>query len=110
MKTKENVIDMLETMMGCQTAAYIANDNGNESYSVVNVDDLIDEDGVNIQSENWNMTSCEEATQKNVDMEIWAQEFDDNNKMALVNTMEAGELYVASFENENGCLIKLLVW
>lgn len=98
-------------MTGCQTAAYMTNDCGsNAAYCKVDVDDLMDEYVYNLSGGDWSLLSVVPAKEETVDMEVWAQEFDDDNRNAMAQTMADGELYVAHFEGEDGKVLKVLVW
>lgn len=111
MKTKEEVLAMIDCMNGCYTAAYTADiNNYNGSYTAYPVDALIDEDSEEyLGSEEWQMTDFHKAP-ADLDVDVWAQEFAEVHVNAFKDSLFNGELYIASFWHEEKGLISLLIW
>lgn len=111
MKTKEEVLAMIDCMNGCYTAAYTADiNNYNGSYTAYPVDALIDEDSEEyLGSEEWQMTEFYKAP-ANLDVDIWTQEFSEEHVNAFKNSLVNDDLYIASFVHGEKGLISLLIW
>lgn len=111
MKTKEEIISMLEREFGSWTAVRTADANGaNENYGVCEISSLIDEDADRLTIHNYVYDGCELATPDNVDIDVWVQEFDADNIAALRETMESGNLYVAKFSSGQYGVMEILIW
>lgn len=112
--TKDDVLEMLSGphMSGCYTAVRSTDAQGyNENYGATPVDSFFDEDSSDyLPDDNWTLTGFRIATPDCVDMDVWAQEFDENNKSALATSMQEGNLYVASFWNETRGGNDILIW
>ena len=111
MKTKEQILSMLESDLNASTAVRTADANGaNENYGVCAISALLDEDADWPTIHNYECDGCEQATPENVDLDVWAQQFDADNVAALRETMEQGELYVAKFRSEENGEMDILIW
>lgn len=111
MKTKEEVISTLESDLNASTAIRTIDANGaNENYGVCEISALIDEDADCLTIHNYEYDGCELATPDNVDLNVWAQEFDSDNVAALRETMESGNLYVAKFSSDQNGVMEILIW
>lgn len=111
MKTKDEVISMLESDLNASTAVRTADANGaNENYGVCEISSLIDEDADWLTIHNYDYDGCEPATPENIDLDVWAQEFDADNVAALRETMEFGNLYVAKFSSGEYGIMEILIW
>ena len=112
--TKKDVLDMLigPHMSGCLTAVRSTDAQAqNVNYGATPVDSFFDEDSSDyLPDDNWTLTGFRIATPDCVDMDVWAQEFDENNKSALATSMKEGNLYVASFWNEVRGGNDILIW
>lgn len=111
MKTKDEVISMLESDLNASTAIHTTDANGgNENYGVCEISSLIDEDADWLTIHNYEYDGCEKATPDNVDIDVWAQEFDADNVAALRETMESGNLYIAKFSSDEHGTMEILIW
>lgn len=111
MKTKEEIISMLESDLNASTAIRTADANGaNENYGVCEISSLINEDADWLTIHNYEYDCCELATPDNVDIDVWAQEFDADNIAALRETMGSGNLYVAKFSSDKYGVMEILIW
>lgn len=112
--TKDEVLEMLSGphMSGCYTAVRSADVQGNnENYGSTPVDSFFDEEGIDyLPDDNWTLTSFCIATSDYVDIEVWAQEFNENDKSAFEKSMKDGSLYVASFWHDVNGVIDILIW
>lgn len=111
MKTKNDVLGMIQCMMGCHTPAYVADQNNNNAaYVCYPVDSLLDEDRVDyLMSEDWELMDFSVAP-ADMNMDLWAQEFRQDLIEDLKRSLKNGELCIASFFNEKEGYIKLIVW
>lgn len=110
---KQQVIDRLEnTMYGCNTPVYVCDPNGaNGSYTNMLVDDLLCEEyDCFIPSDNWQLLEVKSASVENTDIEIWAQEFSQNEIDALRNTLRDGKLSIARFFSEKKGYMDIMIW
>lgn len=111
MKTKEEIISMLESDLNASIAIRTTDANeANENYGVCEISSLIDEDADWLTIHNYEYNGCEKATPDNVDIDVWAQEFDADNVAALRETMESGNLYVAKFSSGEYGIMEILIW
>ncbi len=111
MKTKEEIISMLEREFNSWAAVRTTDANGgNENYGVCEISSLIDEDADWLTIHNYDYDGCEPATPENIDLDVWAQEFDADNVAALRETMESGNLYVAKFSSGEYGIMEILIW
>lgn len=111
MKTKEEIISMLESDLNASTAVRTTDANGvNENYGVCEISSLIDEDAARLTIHNYEYDGCELATPENVDLDVWAQEFDADNVAALREIMKSGNLYVAKFSSDECGAMEILIW
>lgn len=111
MKTKEEVISILESDLLASTAVRTADVNGaNENFGVCEISALLDEDAEWLTIHNYEYDGCAQATPDNVDIDVWAQEFDSDNVAALRETMESGNLYIAKFSSDEYGIMEILIW
>lgn len=112
--TKEDVLEMLSGphMSGCLTPVRSTDAQGyNENYGATPVDSFFDEDGGDYLPDfRWLLTDFKVATPEYVNIDEWAQEFDDNAKSSLAKSLEDGTLYVASFWNDHEGELDILIW
>ncbi len=111
MKTKEEIISMLESDTLASTAVRTTDTNGaNESYVACEISTLIDEEADWLTIYNYEYDGCDLATSDNVDLDVWAQEFSADNVEALRKTMESGDLYIAKFRSDEYGIMDILIW
>lgn len=111
MKTKEEIISMLEREFGSWTAVRTADANGaNENYGVCEISSLLDQDADCPTIYNYEYDGCELATPDKVDLDIWAQDFGDEIKDGLRDDLKNGDLYIARFHSEEYGDMELLIW
>lgn len=112
--TKEDVLEMLSGphMSGCLTPVRSTDAQGyNENYGATPVDSFFDEDsGDYLPDDGWILTDFCAATPESVDLDVWAQEFDNRAKSSLEKSLEDGSLYVASFWNDHEGELDILIW
>ena len=112
--TKEDVLEMLSGphMSGCLTPVRSTDAQGyNENYGATPVDSFFDEDGGEyLPDDSWLLTDFCAATPESVDLDVWAQEFDDRTKSSLEKSLEDGSLYVASLWNDYKGANDILIW
>lgn len=109
MKTIEEVIGMLESMMGCMTPVYSADTQGyNASYNAVVVDDMLEREFA--PGNDWNLTGYRQADASEIDIEVWAQELPQNAVKAMAQTMADGDLYIASFRSDSLGYMEVMIW
>ncbi len=111
-RRKEKVINAIESMFGSWTCMLSADKNGNNSnYGTCEANCFLDEDSeCCILSENWQLTKVVEAKEENCDLDVWAQEFDEETRRSLKNDLEDRELYIASFKNEDKGTMDIIIW
>ena len=63
-----------------------------------------------LPDESWTLTDFRIATPDLVDIDVWAQDFNEYNKSAFETNMKEGSLYVASFWNEANGGNDILIW
>lgn len=112
--TKEDVLEMLSGphMRDCYTAVRSIDAQGyNENFGAQPVDSFFDEDSsYYLPDESWTLTDFRIATPDLVDIDVWAQDFNEYNKSAFETNMKEGSLYVASFWNEANGGNDILIW
>lgn len=117
--TKEEVIEIIrKNMSGCYTCCYSCDEQGfNGAYSSAYVDDFFEEeilvDSHNpwcLLDEEWELRNFEPVTNKDIDIEVWAQEFDDETIDNLRKDIDDGGFCIATFHNEEWGTQSLLVW
>ena len=112
--TKDDVLEVLSGphMSGCLTPVRSTDAQGyNENYGATPVDSFFDEDGGDyLPDYRWLLTGFKVATPESVNIDEWAQEFDDNAKSSLAKSLEDGTLYVASFWNDHEGELDILIW
>lgn len=107
MKTREDVISMLESERGSQVAVRTTDTQGyNESHDVIEIDDVLDA----IEEGGYEFLGCQPVTPADIDIEEWAQDFDEENRESLRESLADGELYVATFSSDECGQTDLLVW
>lgn len=112
MKTKQDVLNALELMTGSYTPAYVSDAQGNNgAYCAYNVDWLFDEDSNEyIRADDWSFEGLGLADPVNVDLDVWAQEFEKRDIDDFKSMMENNQLYIAKFSHEDKGVIELMVW
>lgn len=112
MKTKQDVLNALELMMGSYTPACVCDANGsNAAYCAYNVDWLFDEDSDEyIRADEWSFEGLRLADPINVDLDVWAQEFEKRDIDDFKSMMENNQLYIAKFRHEDKGIIEFMVW
>lgn len=110
--TKEEALRMLESMLECNTPIYTCDCmGGNENYGNFFVDEFFNEDlPCYLPCEEWAFTGIEKADPKEVDMEVWAQEFTFGDIQILKRSLLKGELYIASFHSDAQGTLKIIMW
>lgn len=107
MKTREDVISMLESERGSQVAVRSTDAQGyNESHDAFEIDDVLDA----IEEGGYEFLGCQPVTPEDINIEEWAQDFDEDIRESLRQSLADGELYVASFRTEERGQLDLLVW
>ena len=116
---KEEVIEIIrKNMSGCYTCCYSCDEQGfNGTYSSAYVDDLFEEeilaDSHNpwcLLDEEWELRNFEPVTNEDIDIEVWAQEFDNETIENLRKAIDDGGFYIATFHNEEWGTQRILVW
>ena len=107
MKTREDVISMLESERGSQVAVRsIDNQGNNESHNAMEIDDVLDA----IEESGYEFIDCQPVTPEDINIEEWAQDFDEDIRESLRESLADGELYVAYFSSDERGQMDLLVW
>jgi hypothetical protein len=98
MKTKNDVLGMIQCMMGCHTPAYVADQNNNNAaYVCYPVDSLLDEDSVDyLMSEDWELMDFSVAP-ADMNMDLWAQEFSQNLIEDLKRSLKKWRIVYSQF-------------
>lgn len=98
---------MLESECGSSVAVRSTDQQGyNESYGSAEIDailNLIDDCG-------YEFTGVVPVTADDIDIDVWAQDFNDEIKDNLSNDLNSGNLYVARFSSDECGEMELLVW
>ena len=117
--TKNEVINIIkENMWGCYTCVYSCDEQGyNSAYSACPVELLFAEEdtagGHNpdcLYDEGWTLGSYEHITNEDIDIDEWAQEFDDDTIEQLRRDIDDGIFYKAVFYNDDWGTQEILVW
>ena len=109
MKTIDQVIGMMESMMGCNTPVYTTDAQGNNaSYNATSVDDMLEREFA--PGNDWTLTGYRQADASEIDIEQWAQEMPQNAVDALAQTMADGDLYIASFHSDSLGYMEVMIW
>lgn len=116
---KEEVIEIIrKNMSGCYTCCYSCDEQGfNGAYSSAYVDDLFEEeilaDSHNpwcLLDEDWELRNFEPVTNEDIEIDIWAQEFDEDTIENLRRDIDYGGYYIATFCSDYYGTQSLLVW
>lgn len=109
--TKEEVLQILECMSGCDTPAYSCDCQGyNESYNDYHVDDFFNEDySEYLPGDDWELVGFEKASPEDIDMDVWAQEFPKEDIEMFKEILNAGRLSVATFHNDSVGTLKIII-
>lgn len=112
MKTKHDVLEMLELMTGSYTPAYVSDAQGNNgAYCAYNVDWLFDEDSNEyLRADDWSFEGLRLADPANIDVDVWAQEFEKRDIDDFKTMMKNSQLCIAKFRHEDRGVIELMVW
>lgn len=117
--TKEEVIEIIrKNMSGCYTCCYSCDEQGfNGAFSSQYVDDLFkEENGVDdhnvwrLLDEDWELCNFEPVTNEDIEIDIWAQEFDEDTIEHLRRDIDYGGYYIATFCSDYYGTQSLLVW
>lgn len=107
--TRENVIEALENMNGCHTAARLVDNQGNnETYADLDIYDTFYDDFTNTVQ--YEFLGCEKANPETIDMEVWAQMLSYSERKALENTMAEGNLYIVKLHHEVYGYMDMMIW
>lgn len=105
---KEDILKLFDSIFGSYTPAYVCDKNGyNGSYEMMNVDELISGGEYCTPLAQMNFLSYKKAECE--DIEVWAQEADDEERESLKETMKEGKLYIASFSDERASM-DIMFW
>lgn len=105
MKTKEDVMNMLDRERNSWTAVRSTDSNGNnESYSTAEIESILD----NIEEYDFEFVGVSPAG--DIDIDVWAQEFNTGTREGLRKDLAAGSLYVARFYSDERGEMDLLLW
>lgn len=109
---KENVIGILECMLGCVTPTRVTDNNGaNECFCKMPVEDFIDEDlQYCLLNDNWKLVGVRPINPMDIDMDEWAQEFDARCVQDLKKSLQDGYLSIASFQHEVYGEMDIIIW
>lgn len=113
MKTKDEVLEILKSMAGCYTAVLIKDEKGNNSmYVACNVDYFFhsDYDECLDKNEDWVLNEFKNINSGDINIDEWAQELSREEIEALKNTMDAGKLFIASFQNNKVGYMDIIIW
>lgn len=109
MKTIDQVIGMMESMMGCNTPVYTTDAQGNNaSYNATSVDDILEREFV--PGNDWTLNGYRQADASEINIEQWAQEMPQDCVRALAQTMADGMLYIASFHSDSLGDMEVMIW
>ncbi len=107
--TRQDVYKHLQQMFGCLTPCRTADKTGagiaNENFSAIRIDDLMQDNFAYL--DRYDFTGCEPA--HDIDMEEWAQEFDEPNQQALAASYANGDIHIAHFETDSE-LMDVMIW
>lgn len=114
---KEEVLKKIESIRGCYTCVYSCNEQGNNgAYHCEPVDGLLDEEieeNYNawcLKEDAWVLDSFESITNNDIDIDIWAQEFNHETIDIIRKQIDEVSYYLAVFSNDNVGTQKILVW
>lgn len=113
MKTKDEVLKMLKSMAGCYTAVFCKDEKGNNAmYTACNVDYffILDYEECLIEDENWVLNEFKNLNSGDINIDEWAQDLSREEIEALKNTMDAGKLFIASFQNNKVGYMDIIIW
>lgn len=109
---KEEILYWLKNYMtGCVTPECYE-----DWYSKAEVDNYFNEqvggcDNITyLPSDSWKFVETKRAYQGEVDMDVWGQELEEEALNSLKGCMKDGNLYIVSFENENGKTLDIMMW
>lgn len=106
--TKGNALEMIEAMHGNDTCVYTADAQGyNGEYHRVYVDDLLDR--AELHDDSWELSGFSKLQVDDIDVDIFCQEFDEEEIEAVKEGIKNGEYYLATFTNEEIGTYEVLV-
>lgn len=111
---KEEILDVLKVMgFGTFTPVRTTDNNGfNENYSCMPVDSFFDEESQEcLLGEDWSFVEIQDANTENVDMNVWAQEFDSEESIgSLKDSLQNNQIKIASFRSEKYGNMDIMLW
>lgn len=107
--TKENALEMIESMHGNDTCIYTSDAQGNNGwYNRIYVDDLLDR--TELGDESWALAGFSKLAEGDIDVDEFCQEFDDEEIECVKEGIKNGEYSLATFTNEERGTYQVLVW
>lgn len=114
---KKEVLKKIESLRGCYACVYSCDEQGyNGMYNSTPVDDLLDEEIEGqynmycLQDDDWVLDSFTPITNEDIDIEIWAQEFDEETINRIKSQIDEGLYHMAVFSSDYYGTQKILVW
>lgn len=97
--TKENALEMIESMHGNDTCVHTTDAQGNNcNYSRIYVNDLLDRCG--FEDESWSLSGFSKLTEGDIDVDEFCQAFTDELIDGVKEGIKKGEYYLATFTRE----------
>lgn len=102
----------LECLRGCWVPVRETDANGaNENYSMYEVNLFFDEDmNCCLENDEWEFCGERKADSANTDIETWAQEAEQSDIEALRETLETGDMHIATFRHEREGDMEVMYW
>ena len=116
---KEEVIEIIrKNMSGCYTCSYSCDEQYfNGAFSSQYVDDLFkkkngagDHNVWCLLDEDWELRNFEPVTNEDIEIDVWAQEFDNDTIEYMRKGIDAGGYYIATFYNDCWGTQSILIW
>ena len=117
--TKEEVIEIIrKDMSGCYTCSWSCDEQGfNGWFDAQYVDDLFEEENQVedhnvwcILDDGWELCEFEPVTNEDIEIDVWAQEFDNDTIEYMRKGIDAGGYYIATFCNDCWGTQSILIW
>lgn len=115
-ETKEEALEKLESLMGCFSAAYIADTQGyNSAYVMCSFNDFFNEDCPDyLPGDDWVFLGERPTGEddEEIDIDEWTQDVDnrDGGADSLKRSFKDGQLSVMSFFSEKSGYMDIMVW
>ena len=97
--TKENALEMIESMHGNDTCIHTADAQGNNGwFNRIYVDDLLDR--AELGDESWALAGFSKLAEGDIDVDEFCQDFTDELIDGVKEGIKKGEYYLATFTRE----------